>query len=69
MAKVKMVCFDMDGTVADLYGVPGWVEMLRAYDPAPYLLSKPMLDMARLVELLIKCQEAGIEVRLITWLS
>lgn len=69
MAKVKMVCFDMDGTVADLYGVPGWLEMLRAYDPAPYLLAEPMWDMARLAELLIKCQEAGIEVRLITWLS
>ena len=69
MAKVKMVCFDMDGTVADLYGVPGWLEMLRAYDPAPYLLAKPMWDMARLAELLVKCQEAGIEVRLITWLS
>ena len=22
----KMVCFDMDGTIADLYGVKGWLE-------------------------------------------
>ena len=33
MAKVKMVCFDMDGTVADLNGVDNWLPMLRAYDP------------------------------------
>lgn len=69
MAKVKMVCFDMDGTIADLYGVDNWLPMLRAYDPAPYLLAKPMWDMARLTELLMQCQEVGIEVRIITWLS
>mgnify|MGYP003560240319 CR=1 FL=1 len=29
MAKVKMVCFDMDGTIADLYGVDNWLEYLE----------------------------------------
>ena len=28
--KVKMIVFDMDGTIADLYGVSGWLEDLRA---------------------------------------
>ena len=31
MANVKMVCFDMDGTIADLYGVNGWLEGFRSY--------------------------------------
>ena len=69
MNNVKMICFDMDGTIANLYGVPGWLEMLRAYDITPYLTAEPMCDMAELVNLLHQCQNIGIEVRVITWLS
>lgn len=67
--KVKMVCFDMDGTIADLYGVNGWLEMLRAYNPAPYVEAKPMWDMAELANTLMALQEVGIEIRIITWLA
>ena len=35
MMKTKMVVFDMDGTIADLYAVPNWLQMLRAEDPTP----------------------------------
>ena len=66
---LKMICFDMDGTIADLYGVENWLNMLRAYDPTPYEVAKPMWDMAELADLLHKAQTAGIEVRIITWLS
>lgn len=69
MKTVKMICFDMDGTIADLYGVPGWFEMLRAYDPAPYAQAKPMWDMAEMADLLHQIQAIGIEIRIITWLS
>lgn len=65
----KMICFDMDGTIADLYAVPGWLEMLRAYDPAPYAMAEPMWDMAELTDLLHQVQAIGIEIRIITWLS
>ena len=37
----KMVCFDMDGTIADLYGVNGWLEYLQAENPWPYLAARP----------------------------
>ena len=37
---LKMICFDMDGTIADLYGVDGWLEKLRAYDATPYLTAE-----------------------------
>jgi FMN phosphatase YigB (HAD superfamily) len=69
MANVKMVCFDMDGTIADLYGVNGWLEGLRAYDPTPYIKAEPMWDMTELAEVLMKLQIVGIEIRIITWLS
>ena len=34
--KMKMICFDMDGTIADLYAVPNWLDKLRAEDASPY---------------------------------
>ena len=66
---LKMICFDMDGTIADLYGVDGWLEKLRAYDATPYLVAEPMCDMEELAFLLEVAQYRGIEVRIITWLS
>lgn len=66
---LKMICFDMDGTVADLYGVENWLEKLRAYDASPYLVATPMCDMEELADLLRIAQYRGIEVRIITWLS
>lgn len=69
MKTLKMICFDMDGTIADLYGVPGWLEMLRAYDSTPYEIAPPMWNMAELARLLAQAQTSGIEIRIITWLS
>ena len=69
MMNVKMICFDMDGTIADLYAVQNWLPMLRAFDPTPYAVAEPMWDMARLADLLHLAQAQGIEIRIITWLS
>ena len=66
---LKMICFDMDGTIADLYGVPNWLEMLRAFSPAPYAIANPLLDMRDLVDLLYAIRAKGVEIRVITWLS
>ena len=30
------IWFDMDGTIANLYGVPGWLSYLQESDPTPY---------------------------------
>ena len=67
--NVKMICFDMDGTIADLYSVNGWLEMLDHQNPTPYIEAKPMWDMAELNATLMALQEVGIEIRVITWLS
>lgn len=63
---VKMICFDMDGTIADLFAVRDWLPKLRAEDPSPYAEAAPMWDMAELRKVLI---ELKIEVRIVTWLS
>ena len=66
---LKMICFDMDGTIADLYAVPNWLEKLRAYDASPYLTAKPMCDMEELAFLFDVARYRGIEIRIISWLS
>ncbi|MCM1323949.1 MAG: hypothetical protein NC218_07295 [Acetobacter sp.] len=65
----KMVCFDMDGTIADLYKVDNWLGKLRAEDASPYEDAAPMWDMDELAEVLNLLRQAGWEIRVITWLS
>ena len=67
--RIKMVCFDMDGTIADFYAVNGWLEMIRNELTTPYEVAEPMWDMMELREVLMALQERGIEIRVITWLS
>ena len=45
MTENKVIVFDMDGTIADLYGVDGWLKDLRAENPRPYEVAKPLYDM------------------------
>ena len=66
---IKEIVFDMDGTIADLYGVENWLEMLRTSDPTPYKIAEPLTDMAELANLLSQCRVIGIEVSVVTWLS
>lgn len=65
----KMVCFDMDGTIADLYGVPNWLDKLNANDPSPYRDAAPMWDMERLRAALLALSADGWEIRVISWLA
>lgn len=69
MMKTKMVVFDMDGTIADLYAVPNWLQMLRAEDPTPYAVAEPMWEMEKLADVLNALRVNGIEIRVVTWLS
>lgn len=63
------ICFDMDGTIADLYGVDNWLEKLIAYDESPYLFAKTLLNMSVLARMLNKLQKNGYEIGIISWLS
>lgn len=63
------ICFDMDGTIANLYAVDGWLSMLRSYDPTPYAEAGVMLNMQLLARLLNRVQAAGNELVIVSWLS
>lgn len=66
---IKEIVFDMDGTIADLYGVENWLSKLRSYDPTPYQTAEPLVDMTELACLLRSLQNCGVNVAVITWLS
>lgn len=64
----KKIYFDMDGTIADLYGVDGWLTDLRAGNPRPYAEAKPLVNMSRLARRLNLLQKEGYEIGVISWL-
>lgn len=65
----KVLVFDMDGTIADLYGVKGWLEDLRTYNPRPYVKAKPLYDMDALNGILNALKEQGWTIAVTTWLA
>ena len=67
--NINEICFDMDGTIADLYAVEDWLPKLRAYDPSPYADASPMWDMDALAEVLNALRANGVVITVITWLS
>ena len=66
---IRQINFDMDGTIANLYGVENWLEKLVNNDPSPYKEAKPMVNMAILARYLNKLIKAGYEVNIISWLA
>lgn len=65
----KAIYFDMDGTIADLYGVNNWLDYLVAEQTKPYREAKPLLDMRKLGKLLNLLQSEGWHIGVISWLS
>lgn len=65
----KAIYFDMDGTLANLYGVENWLEKLRAYDASPYAEAEVLLNMQALAHRLNKLQQNGYTIGIISWLS
>ena len=69
MKEMKVLVFDMDGTIADLYGVQGWLEDLRNENPRPYEMAKPMYDMETLGYILEILKAQGWKVVVTSWLA
>lgn len=65
----KAIYFDMDGTIADLYGQKNWLKKLRAEKTAPYEKAQPMIDMKALKVALNGLREKGYKLGIITWLA
>lgn len=65
----KQINFDMDGTIANFYGVENWLDYLIARDPYPYAAAKPLVNMSALARQLNRLQRNGYEINIISWLA
>ena len=63
------IYFDMDGTIADFYGVDGWLDYLIAGDATPYRIAKPLINLNSLARILNRLQNEGYRIGIISWLS
>ena len=63
------IFFDMDGTIADLYGVENWLDYLIASDALPYEIAKPLIRLNALARILNRLQKQGYKVGVISWLA
>lgn len=60
------VYFDMDGTIADLYGVEGWLEAIQGGDTMPYDTAPALGNIERLAAL---CAAYNATIGVISWLA
>lgn len=66
---VKVLNFDMDGTIANLYGVDNWLDYLINHDPTPYKEAKPLVNMNSLAKIINRLQREGYILNIVSWLA
>lgn len=66
---VKQINFDMDGTLANFYGVENWLDYLVAKDATPYEVATPLFNFSALARVLNRLQRQGWEICIISWLA
>lgn len=64
-----IIFFDMDGTIADLYGVENWLDYLINEYTKPYRMAKALVNMRELGKELNRLQNNGYEIGVISWLA
>lgn len=64
----KVIYFDMDGTVADLYGSDNWLENLREERVGAFVNLAPMVNMEELRKVCMELMAQGWRFGIITWL-
>jgi hypothetical protein len=65
----KTIVFDMDGTIADFYGVENWLIEIRNESTRPYELAKPLYDMETLNVILDFLKISGWHIVVTSWLA
>ena len=65
----KAIYFDMDGTIANFYGVDGWLESLINKDSRPYEVALPLLRLSALARVLNNLQKKGYKIGIVSWLA
>lgn len=63
----KWVWLDMDGTIANLYSVNGWLNDLLAFNTRPYEVAKIMYSPYELIRVLAELKYNGYKIGVISW--
>ena len=63
----KEIWFDMDGTIADLYGVEGWLEDLMNENTRPYEVAGVLMNMQALARVLNRLIKRGYSIGIVSW--
>lgn len=64
----KWIWLDMDGTIANLYGVNGWLEDLIACNTRPYAEAEMLYNMDDILTILAKLKiKKGYKIGVISW--
>lgn len=63
----KEIWFDMDGTIANLYAVEGWLDYIKSEDVYPYAHAETLLNFSLLARLLNRLQAQGWKIGIISW--
>lgn len=66
---MNTVYFDMDGTIANLYGVNNWLNKLRSEDISPYEEAMPLVNAIKFQILINRIKRKGYKVGVISWTS
>lgn len=61
------IWFDMDGTIADLYGEKDWLADIEAENARPFKNARPLVNCNRLAKALHKAQRNGAKIGVLTW--
>ena len=65
----KAIWFDMDGTLANFYGVAGWLEALENEEVKPYAEAKALINLSALARILNRLAKNGYEINIVSWTS
>lgn len=69
MSTKGTIYFDMDGTLANFYGVENWLAYLEKEDTTPYKVAKPLFNFSAFARVLHKLQANGYRIGIVSWLS
>ena len=65
----KTLVFDMDGTIANFYGVIGWLDYLKESNSTPYIIAEPLYNMEYLNSILGVLKMFGWRIVVTSWLA
>lgn len=65
----RAIYFDMDGTIANLYGVDNWLDYIIKGYTKPYREARSLINMRKLSKELNRLQEKGYIIGIISWLA